>query len=68
MFSRFAELKISRTWRKTFLRIGQQGFAGDQIVSLYRYYRKLTTAPGQKVIYSDSEVSMLNSIGRRNTR
>jgi Ca2+-binding RTX toxin-like protein len=43
-------------------RIGIQGYAGDQAVSLYRYYRKLTTAPGQRVIYSDSEISMLNSL------
>src|SRR3990172_6361564 len=43
-------------------RIGVQGFAGDQFVSLYRYYRKLTTAPGQPVSYSDSEVALLNSI------
>lgn len=45
-----------------FRRIGVQGYAGDQAVSLYRYYRKLTTAPGQPVHYSDSEVSMLNSM------
>jgi Ca2+-binding RTX toxin-like protein len=43
-------------------RVGIQGFAGDQFVSLYRYYRKLTTAPGQHVSYSDSEISRLNSI------
>src|SRR6185369_16418361 len=43
-------------------RIGFQGFAGDQLVSLYRYYRKLTTPAGQRVQYSDSEVSMLKSI------
>lgn len=43
-------------------RIGLQGFAGDQFVSLYRYYRKLTTPAGQSVSYSDSEVSMLQSI------
>jgi Ca2+-binding RTX toxin-like protein len=42
--------------------IGIQGFAADQFVSLYRYYRKLTTAPGQPVAYSDSEISLLNSI------
>ena len=43
-------------------RVGIQGYAGDQMVSLYRYYRKLTTAPGQPINYSDSEVSMLNSM------
>jgi Ca2+-binding RTX toxin-like protein len=43
-------------------RIGIQGYAGDQLVSLYRYYRKLTTAAGQAVSYSDSEISMLQSI------
>ena len=43
-------------------RIGVQGFAGDQLVSLYRYYKKLTTAPGQPVSYSDAEVGLLNSI------
>ena len=43
-------------------RIGIQGYAGDQLVSLYRYYRRLTTAPGQAVNYSDSEVALLNSI------
>src|SRR3990172_8194587 len=46
-------------------RIGVQGFAGDQFVALYRYYRKLTTAPGQPVSYSDSEVALLNSIRLR---
>jgi Ca2+-binding RTX toxin-like protein len=43
-------------------RIGIQGYAGDQLVSLYRYYRKLTTAAGQSVQYSDSEVGMLQAI------
>lgn len=43
-------------------RIGVQGFAGDQFVSLYRYYRKLTTPTGQQVSYSDSEISLLQSI------
>lgn len=43
-------------------RIGIQGYAGDQAVSLYRYYRKLTTAPGQAVNYSDSEIALLNSM------
>src|SRR6185369_603175 len=42
-------------------RIGFQGFAGDQLVSLYRYYRKLTTPAGQSVQSSDSEVSMLQA-------
>jgi Ca2+-binding RTX toxin-like protein len=43
-------------------RIGLQGFAGDQFVSLYRYYRKLTTPAGQAVSYSDAEISLLQSI------
>ncbi|HLX80271.1 MAG TPA: putative Ig domain-containing protein [Burkholderiales bacterium] len=43
-------------------RIGLQGFAGDQFVSLYRYYRKLTTPAGQSVTYSDSEISVLQSM------
>ncbi|MFN0191899.1 MAG: lipase family protein, partial [Aestuariivirga sp.] len=43
-------------------RIGIQGFAGDQLVSLYRYYRKLTTPTGQAVSYSDAEISMLQAI------
>ncbi|HEY8068775.1 MAG TPA: putative Ig domain-containing protein [Burkholderiales bacterium] len=43
-------------------RIGLLGFAGGQIVSLYRYYRKLTTPAGQPVRYSDSEISLLQSI------
>ena len=43
-------------------RIGIQGFAGDQFVSLYRYYRKLTTPAGQAVTYSDSEISLLQSM------
>jgi Ca2+-binding RTX toxin-like protein len=43
-------------------RIGIQGFAGDQGVALYRYYRKLTTAPRQPVIYSDAEVAMLGAM------
>ncbi len=43
-------------------RIGVQGFAGDQLVSLYRYYKKLTTPAGLAVRYSDEEVSMLQAI------
>lgn len=43
-------------------RIGFQGFAGDQLVSLYRYYKKLTTPTGQAVSYSDAEISTLQSI------
>ena len=43
-------------------RIGVQGYAGDQAVALYRYYRKLTTAPGQPVSYSDSEVALLSAM------
>ncbi|MGH6893135.1 MAG: hypothetical protein ACREEP_12830, partial [Dongiaceae bacterium] len=31
------------------------------MVSLYRYYRKLTTLPGQRVAYSDDEVAMLQA-------
>lgn len=43
-------------------RIGLQGYAGDQLVSLYRYYRKLTTPAGQPVQYSASEISLLQAI------
>lgn len=43
-------------------RIGIQGFAGDQLVSLYRYYKKLTTPAGQAVSYSDAEIAMLQAI------
>ena len=43
-------------------RIGFQGYAGDQLVSLYRYYRRLTTPAGQAVGYTDSEVALLSSI------
>src|SRR5262245_12433839 len=44
------------------LRIGGQGFAGDQLVSLYRYYKRLTTPAGQAVQYQDGEVSMLQAV------
>ena len=40
-------------------RIGLQGFAGDQLVSLYRYYRKLTTPAGSPVSYSEAEIRLL---------
>ena len=43
-------------------RIGLQGFAGDQAVSLYRYYRRLTTPTGQPVNYSDEEFRLLSSL------
>ena len=43
-------------------RIGIQGFAGAQVVSLYRYYRRLTTPAGQAVAYSTSEIELLNSL------
>jgi hypothetical protein len=43
-------------------RIGIQGFAGDQMVSLYRYYKRLTTPAGQSVSYNDAEISILQSI------
>jgi hypothetical protein len=43
-------------------RIGIQGFAGNQLVSLYRYYKSLTTAPGEAVRYSESEIAFLYSV------
>jgi len=43
-------------------RIGLQGYAGAQAVSLYRYYRRLTTPAGQPVNYSNDEVGLLNSM------
>lgn len=43
-------------------RIGLQGYAGAQAVSLYRYYRRLTTPTGQPVRYSNNEVALLNSM------
>jgi Ca2+-binding RTX toxin-like protein len=43
-------------------RIGLRGFAGGQAVDLYRYYRRLTTPTGQAVIYSESEIGLLNSL------
>jgi hypothetical protein len=43
-------------------RIGLQGYAGDQAVSLYRYYKKLITPAGQPVQYSNDEVGLLASM------
>jgi Ca2+-binding RTX toxin-like protein len=42
--------------------LAQQGFAGDQLIALYRYYRQLTTAAGEQVVYSDEEVALLLAI------
>ncbi|MEO8145361.1 MAG: hypothetical protein ABI654_14215, partial [Betaproteobacteria bacterium] len=41
-------------------RIGVQGYAGAQAVSLYRFYRRLTTPAGQPVNYSTAEIEMLS--------
>lgn len=39
--------------------ISVAGFAANQAVELYRYYRQLTTMPGQPVQYSTAEVLQL---------
>jgi Lipase (class 3) len=41
------------------LSIGGNGFANNQAVELYRYYRRLTTVGGQTVVYSDQETWQL---------
>lgn len=41
------------------LGIGGAGFANNQGVELYRYWKRLTTVPGQAVTYSDEEVAKL---------
>ncbi|MGQ0651073.1 MAG: putative Ig domain-containing protein [Betaproteobacteria bacterium] len=38
------------------------GYAGDQFISLYRYYRQLTTPPGEPVRYSNAERQTLRSV------
>ncbi|HZQ75027.1 MAG TPA: putative Ig domain-containing protein [Burkholderiales bacterium] len=38
------------------------GFANDQAISLYRYYRELTTPAGQSVQYSAEERSLLHAL------
>ncbi|WP_331347115.1 flagellinolysin, partial [Cellvibrio sp. UBA7661] len=41
------------------LGIGVAGFANEQAVDLYRYWKKLTATEGQENIYSDDEIAML---------
>jgi Ca2+-binding RTX toxin-like protein len=43
-------------------KIGVIGFASDQLISLYRYYRCLTSPAGQAVTYSDSEKDLLHRL------
>src|SRR3954462_9585017 len=38
------------------------GFANDQAVSLYRYYRQLTTPGGESVQYTPDEITLLHSL------
>ena len=42
--------------------IGVRGYAGRQAASLYRYYRQLTTPPGQRVNYSEFEVQTIAAL------
>ena len=42
--------------------VGARGYAGSQLVSLYRYYRALTTPAGEQVAYSSQETGLLVSL------
>src|SRR4029079_17517671 len=44
------------------LKLGIVGFANDQLISLYRYYRELITPGGQSVQYSAQEIALLHKI------
>lgn len=43
-------------------KLGLVGFVSDQAISLYRYYRRLTTPAGQAVQYSEQERSLLQAL------
>src|SRR5437868_3565490 len=38
------------------IKLGVVGFANDQLISLYRYYRQLTTPGGESVQYTPEEI------------
>lgn len=38
------------------------GYASNQFISLYRYYRQLTTPPGEQVQYSSAERQLLRTV------
>lgn len=44
--------------------IGPEGYAKSQATSLYRYWKKLTTAGGESVAYSESEVMQLYAVSK----
>src|SRR5437868_1877121 len=44
------------------LKLSIVGFANDQLISLYRYYRELTTPGGQAVQYSQDEINLLHRL------
>lgn len=45
-----------------FGQIGPDGYARSQAASMYRYWRKLTTAAGESVAYSEAEIQKLYAI------
>lgn len=44
------------------LKLGVVGFANDQLISLYRYYRQLTTPGGELVQYTPAEMTLLHRL------